>query len=767
MKRIITSIFVLFIAFTISTFAINLEKDLKGLNLPVNPLVAPAGKAIQLPKLNANEKMYILFDNLDPEISNQISNYYELLFYDIYKKWPTEDYNYYDLMVRAPYSDATLSQYNLTDFDVAIFPLGSYPLNVATSGGIKVIDKIKEMLDAGKRVMIMGRFVASWAFHPDGAFAQGKDPVVVDFLQNTMGIDGSKSGVISIANGQTPLPYHIEGVEGDPCVKGYDYYCNVAYGRNVEPLHPIAYRPLLDIFRLKTDATAIGFSFLDKLGITDGDPNVEAGVWVGARAEIGDGRIALWSIMPDNISLSEVEFFLYSEKFTMDWFTKDLQKAEQWIELEASLVDFGESMLDNEKVREVRFRNFGKKPLEITSIYWNGWADPGIFTIKEGGQKGILQPGEFRTLKIAFNPPAEGDYEDQIFIESNAVNGASMAIACKGRGGKDAPTGPEIKVQKEPFDFGILDIPAAKIKDIFFESNGTAPVTVDNIEFYTNDGNSFSFPQSMNFPVVVNPGKQYVFSVKFTPIESGKTFNGSLKITSNAKKNFVAFINLTGQSKSSAEGPTIGSSLFNSLLDFGNVIPNESKTMEFSVLSTGKETVRINMFYLKDDNDSYSIPSEIMNLKQHDIAPNSKLDIPVTFTPWNDGDTYLAQFGMFTNAVNEGGGNFIINFRGVGDDGVSVDNEAQNQLGTLKVTAFPNPAQETFTLQVDSKMFFLNTSLNIYDIEGKIVSTIFRGNIEIGQNTFELNSSMMPVGKYFIGVQTGTESIMLPLMILK
>jgi hypothetical protein len=768
MKKIITTLFVFLIACNISTFAIDLAKDLSGLKLPDNPLVAPAGKAIQKPQLNATDKMYILFDNLDPEISTQISNYYELMYYDIYKKWPAPDYNYYDLMVRAPYSDATLSQYNLTDFDVAIFPMGSYPLNVATSGGgIKVIDKIKEMLDAGKRVMIIGRYWVSYAFHPDGAFAAGKDPIAVDFLSNTIGIDGSKSGVISLVSGSNYIPYHIESVEGDPCAKGYDYYCNIGYGRNVPPDPPIAYRPLLDIFTLKNDANGIGFSFMDKYGNINGDPNVDPGIWVGVRAQVGDGRIAMWSLAPDNIAINESPFFVNCEQFAMDWFAKDLPKASQWIEFDASLLDFSETLLDNEKVREIRFRNFGKKPLTINSIYWNGWEEDGIFVVKEGGQKGVLQPGEFRTVKIGFTPTQEKDYEDQLFFDTDAVNGTTTAVNCKGRGGKNVAIGPEIKVQTEAFDFGTIDVPTAITKEVFFSSVGTAPVIVDNIEFYENDDNSFSFPQGMNFPQVVDGGKNYAFNVRFTPLIPGKTYNGTLKITSNAKKNFVAYLKLTGKSKSSAEGSSIASNLPKDTLNFGGVMPNESKTIEFSILSTGKESLRINLFYLKDDNDSYSIPDEIMNLKQYDIVPTASLVVPVTFTPWVDGDTYLAQFGMFTNAVNQGGSNFIVNFKGIGDDGVGVKDESQNKFGTLKLKAFPNPAKDNFTLQVTSQNIFLNSALNIYDLKGKIVSTIFKGNIETGTNNYELNSANLPSGQYFIGVQTATESVMLPFIIVK
>ncbi|OGU56105.1 MAG: hypothetical protein A2X64_05450 [Ignavibacteria bacterium GWF2_33_9] len=768
MKKSLTIFITLFIAFSLNTSAIEVAKNLTGLDLPANPMIIPEGKSNPLPKINnADNQMYILFDNLDPEISNQVSNYIELAYYDIYKKWPNPDYNYYNLMVRAPYSDATLSQYTLTDFDVAIFPIGSWPLNAATQGGIKIIDKIKEMLNAGKRVMVIGRYWASYAFHQDGTFAGGKDPVVIDFLQNEIGIDPPQTGVIAITDGQSYLPYHIEGIDGDPVAKGYDYYGNIAYGRNVEPMHPIAYRTLLDQFKLASNALGTGFAYLDKYGKTDGDPNVPMGSWVGVRADVGDGRIVLWSLAPDNIALTELQYFTNTELYAMDWFTKDLPKYGQWIDLEATLVNFGESLLDQQKTQEVRIRNFGKKPLTISAIEWNEWEEPGTFVVIEGGGAGVLQPGEFRTIKIGFTPTEERDYEDQLFIESDAINAPSTAINVKGRGGKDAPTGPEIRVSAEPFDFGVVEIPTSKTKDIYFNSVGTDNVIVDNIEFYDNIGNAFSFPQTMNFPQVVKPGTQYTFSVKFSPIDYGKSYSATLKITSNAVKNYVAFIKLVGKTKSSGIGPSISSDLAFDTLDFGYVTLNNEVQMEFNILSTGADSLRINKFYLNDDYDVFTVPDGYIDQTPVLIAPSEMYKIPVNFKPYTDMDVYYGELGMFTNATNEGGNNFKIYLKGTGHDPFSVKGEVQNKLGTLSMKAFPNPSGGDFKLEITSKAQFMNASLNIYDLKGKVVMTIFQGNIEEGQSYYDLNNALLPSGQYFIGVKTLTESVILPFIIVK
>ena len=234
MKKFYTFLILSIIA-SINLYAI----DVSRLNLPKS-ITIPEPKNVNLPKINAEKPSFVIFDNFVQGDKNHegtiISNLFELCYYDFYAKYPTEDYSYAMYMLRTQYSDAFFSQYKITDFDVAIFPLGEYPLNVATQGGIKVIDKVKEMLDAGKRVMIFGRRMMIWAFLNDPNLQAGKDPVVIDFLTKTLGMNKDSSSAMittmSSSGSKTWIPFHIRTEETNPTTKGYDVYCNVGYGRN-------------------------------------------------------------------------------------------------------------------------------------------------------------------------------------------------------------------------------------------------------------------------------------------------------------------------------------------------------------------------------------------------------------------------------------------------------------------------------------------------------------------------------------------------------
>jgi hypothetical protein len=782
MKKFYIIISILVLASISSAFSL----DLSGITLPKNPLVAPEGKNHQLPELQGTQPLYIIFDNFEAETQYNdgtnngkiIGNLVALMYADsLYKKYPTPDYNYLNYTVRAAFSDATLSKYNLTDFDVAIFPLGDYPLNVATNGGVKVIDKIKEMLDAGKRVMVIGRRIMLWAFYPDAQFQAGKDPVVIDFLTNTLGIDPNdqpdkspRTGPIATIKDSTYIPFHINGIGDDPIAKGYDYYCNVGYGRNVDPDFPLIFQSIIDVFRLKQNATAIGFSYINKYGDISGGPNEAKnvsptpGIWVGCRADVGDGKIAMWSIGADVCALPESEFYTISEKFAMDWFTKDLQKPEPWIEFETSKIDFGATLLESDKPRELRFRNFGRKPLTIKKIYMNGWVDDGIFKLENAGP-GVLQPNEVRTIKITFRPTEEIEYEDQLIFESDAQNAPTASVTLQGKGGLDVPSGPEISVPTDPFVFKTLDRGSSQIMDFYFESTGTAPLTVSKISFEQNDGLAFNFPKPMNFPLTVPAGEKFYFSVRFAPADYDKVYKCLLKITSNAKTNPVAYLSGEGRSLSAAEGPQITASV--DTLKFGGVKPLGHIIKNLEILNTGKQVLKLQTLYFsQNDEDVFSYPSELDNKLPIEIIAGDKLVIPITFKPYTDGAEYFADFGMFTNATNPGGDDFHVYFTGKGDkDGVSVK-EISNSDGTLKLKAFPNPASANFTIEINSATYLNNSTINIYDLSGKLIKKIYAGALSEGTKTFNVNSALKS-GQYFIQLQFGNESISLPLQIVK
>lgn len=769
------TLLILSIYVSVNLFALDINK----LNLPKS-IIIPEPKNVNLPKINAEKPSFVIFDNFVQGDKNHqgtiISNLFEICYYDFYSYYPTKDYNYQQYMLRTQYSDAFFSQYKITDFDVAIFPLGEYPLNVATQGGMKVIDKVKEMLDAGKRVMIYGRRMMLWAFFNDPNLQAGKDPVVIDFLTKTLGFkkDSSSAMVTTMSSGgsKTWIPFHISTEETNPTTKGNDVYCNVAYGRNVEPTHPIIYQDLVDFFQVtkKEDVNVSGY--IDNLYIINQEGKLQPVVTfpkgnrsVALSARIGDGKMVMWTLAPDVAGGSEITYFHTMQQKSMDWFTVDLPKPIPWIEFETTEINFGETLPESEKFKELRFRNFGKKPFQVTKIALDGWEDPGVFTLLDVPALPLtLQPEQVSSIRIKFRPNGEREFEDLIFFETTAQNGNNRAISLKGTGGKNAPTGPEITVQKEPFDYGVVDVGTSIIKDITFESSGTAPLIVSKIEFMTNDGMVFGFPKTMSYPIVVQPGRIYAFQVKYTPRDYGMIYKATLKITSDAKKNPTSIISLEGRTPAPSEGASIAASV--DTLKFPGVVPLHTFTQKLDILNIGKKDLNLNFIYFStNDDEVFSIPESIIDGTPITIQPTKKLEIPVSFKPYVDGVEYFADLGFYTNATNEGGDDFHVYFVGMGDkNGVSV---SENELSrNLSINIFPNPSSENVNVNVNSNLTNKRVTIKLCNSLGQVIETLFTGYLKEGMNNFVLRNTLN-IGSYYLIIEDGKYQIMHPMVIVK
>jgi hypothetical protein len=88
-------------------------------------------------------------------------------------------------------------------------------------------------------------------------------------------------------------------------------------------------------------------------------------------------------------------------------------------------------------------------------------------------------------------------------------------------------------------------------------------------------------------------------------------------------------------------------------------------------------------------------------------------------------------------------------------------NEVKNAIGV--VSLFPNPTSHVANLNVQSQNV-TSLNVNVYDITGKLVmSPVQNSNLNIGDNKFELNTSNLQNGIYFVTLSTvnGKETVKL------
>ncbi len=89
---------------------------------------------------------------------------------------------------------------------------------------------------------------------------------------------------------------------------------------------------------------------------------------------------------------------------------------------------------------------------------------------------------------------------------------------------------------------------------------------------------------------------------------------------------------------------------------------------------------------------------------------------------------------------------------------------SQLQEPVLRFGCAPNPAQHTTKVLLDIKNAVFSR-IEVYDITGRKMTTVFRGNLEKGNHSFQLNTDNYPAGLYFVSVRTGNTAKTIKLVV--
>jgi len=476
---------------------------------------------------------YIFFNNLDPEFA-------ESAYLNNFDSYPgLQDYKPYLLSV--PFNSATFSKYNITDFDLAIFPMGDYPLNY-TSGSYSVIKKIKEMIAAGKNVLITGRQILYKALSPSGS---DKNPEVIDFLENTMGIDYIHRKQVHKVEGNTTTwwSFIIHGHFQDPIGKSIRKGCNMNYNGG----DPLAYYMSLDIFFTKDKDKYFQvehFIYDDSYERND--------TIVATRTEIGKSRVVLYA-MGFEAFAGEIPRASLLHR-CMVWSLGNIKPDGAVLQFDPVFLDFERVDVDSTRELPFEIKNIGKEDLVVTETSFFDNPDD-AFKITEGeiksGDKPItLKTGETHPMKVSFTPKQKIEYAALLSIYSNSLTGNIKDINCLGIGGHEN-SGPKIETNYGTLiDFGKLKKGRSKTVYLAFYNPGDKELTVQKCKMDTTmpDHDLFTFAQVLNTPFFVKPGDSVLVKVKFAAIENEeRVYNSKILIESNAMNNPNFDIDLKGE----------------------------------------------------------------------------------------------------------------------------------------------------------------------------------------------------------------------------
>jgi hypothetical protein len=486
-------------------------------------------------------RKYIIFNNLD--------YYVDTCYIATLRAHPEYSQDYTEM----PFTDATFNQIKITDYDVAIFPVGNsgpgfvqvppsygnrYALNSGT-GKTKIIDKIMEMINAGKGVIVIAQN-ALWGN------AQANDPDVTNFVKNIMGIDYQgkyKCGEVTSSGSSTEWKwwmFKIVGVTGDPVGYGLPKYFNGGDYSSGESIQPLAYFMDVDWFYTKDP---------NKYFLTDVATFQQSDSGLGIRSEYflnetDRSRIVFWSPGFEGYG-GRWEIKKNMMWQAMRWVLDETFKPGPEIQAIPNTLNFHGVDVGKDKTMTITLKHTGIETLEISKIeldyFFAEPEDSKAFTITKGGlvegKPTIkMQPGDEHPVDIKFKPDIDKTpFTISLQIESNAKTSPSLALDLKGYGGEEVPDGGKLVAVNE-VNFGNVEKEGGKVlKELNIANGGNISMFVSvYLPDSTSDNKSFDFFEPVNNPTTLDAGKDFNVKLNFFPLSENTNYHGKVIIHSNA-----------------------------------------------------------------------------------------------------------------------------------------------------------------------------------------------------------------------------------------
>ncbi|MCX7879499.1 MAG: choice-of-anchor D domain-containing protein [Ignavibacteria bacterium] len=485
----------------------------------------------------AEQPKYILFDNFEDRRFLDSA-------YWIYLTDPNFMPEISPYVIRKPFNDATLQQFKLTDFDVAIFVLGDYRLNTRV-GNANVLNAIRQMISAGKNCLIIGRNVLYYAFNPSGG---DLNPEVQKFLSDTLGIEYLTRLRVSRQDGQTITywSFNIRGAFGDPVGQSVIKWCNINFNTGREIWTPLAHYLAFDVFKSKDP---VKYPPVDHFIRTNNDYPDDT--IVGIRSEIGTARLCFWSIgfeafagdIPRGTQLARA----------MYWLKGNIAPDGAAYELDPLLIDFGEVKPGETDELELKITSTGKLDLVLEEIdFWEN--QDNVFEIVSGKitKAKTLKRGQSHIVKIRFSPKERISYYGQLSIKSNALYNEYRYVDIYGYGGGLESKGPIIATNFAggKINFGKVRKPTSKIIELVLKNVGDRQLQIDvfEIDKTYKDHERFDFAQVVQKPLYIEAGDSVTVKVRFSAAAvEERVYYGRIRIVSNSKENSELYIELEGE----------------------------------------------------------------------------------------------------------------------------------------------------------------------------------------------------------------------------
>lgn len=482
---------------------------------------------------------YILFDNLEQ------STFVDSAYWN-YLSDPAVMPDFANFIIRKPFNDATLQQYNLANFDVAIFLLGDNKLNTRI-GNVSVLNALRQIIAAGKNAMIIGRRVLWYAFNPE---SPDKNPEVQKFLTDTLGIEYLTFLKVSRQEGNNIYywSFNVRGAFGDPVGMSIIKWCNIIY--NPAPginWTPIAIYLGFDVFRSRDPQKYPPVDHFIRTNTSYPNDTI-----VGIRTEIGTSRLCFWSIGFEAFA-GDIPRSSQIQR-AMTWLKANIAPDGAAFDVDLPVVEFGSVPVDSSAKMDITITSTGKLDLVIDEIDF--WENPdSVYKIISGkisnNNPKTLKRGQTHTFTIQFNPKDNLEYKGSISIHTNALEQEYRYIDIWGYGGI-LQKGPRISTTaiNDTIDFGVVPRPTSKKIDFKIYNTGDRDLEIREFEIDTTFGdyNQFDIAQTINKPFTITANDSVIIKLRFSAaVTEERLYRGQLHIETNIENQRHIYIQLVAQ----------------------------------------------------------------------------------------------------------------------------------------------------------------------------------------------------------------------------
>jgi hypothetical protein len=497
-------------------------------------------------------------------------------FNDLYKDAIKYTDRFGPAFVKLPNNSTLLEAYK-DQFKVYVFSVfGGGLLNgqiyngspIGTTTDVNPLAKtVSTMLAEGKRVLLSAPQSMWWAFDKTANTAAGKNQDVLNFFNNTLKLQFTKTEQRYTLSGNTITlkPYGVKGFDNDSIGDQFNGMANQNFTNHVF---------FTDIFKLASGSPCVPVLYSD---------NSNANL-VGVRYTNAQGGKLVFVTQP----IEAFDNFVIRETFirkSMEWLAGDIFVAAKKPVLTLnSDVKFGPLEVGQKKEMTTDISNTGEADLVISSLGLSG-SSASVFSIMNKPTLPMtLKPGESVKITLEFAPKEKKSYLASLDFTSNdgGVDNSTSGVDLLGEGTETVPDVPALA--------GIADLDLGQTtttteKTLSLNNNIDGEIKVTGATISGADQSAFSINVK---ETIVPKGQKFQTKVTFTPTKDGihtavLTLN---TLVTSTNKTGTYTVNLTGE-KQAVSGVKEDRILTSSV----QVMPNPTTSDAYVTFSVAEPTV--------------------------------------------------------------------------------------------------------------------------------------------------------------------------------